>query len=504
MSHIFVSYSRKDSNLVERIVDALTGDDLKPWIDWKSIPKGEVVQREIHQAIEEADVFLFFVSPDSIQSKWCGDEIDHAARNNKRILPIVLHDTDPKIIHPEISKRNWIFCREGQDNFFKAIEETQKTIHTDYEWLKYHTELQVKALKWRQKKGDPSRLLWGKELREAKSQIAEKKKKDPPLTELQQLYILKSQLFMKRLIYGIGGVAIVTLMVIAGLAMWPSLSMERAIPGNWVLIPGGNFVMGMNREEAETANSLCVNSPPETAAFCSSVDELINWSGRQAKADLPEFQIMDNEVTNAQYMQCIDAGGCKRPDGWSYESVDINKPAANLNWQSAMIYCTWLKGRLPTESEWEKAARGPDQTYFPWGNEWNLLEPRANLENVHDNSPGSIDAFAESDVNNYGVFNMTGNVMEWTISPMSFHAEGETFSDEKLKPSDIDQINWVIVRGGSWGNPASNGMASHRGSVSPTKQDPALGFRCVCPNSQVCDSPWDGRWVWSHDYYPEQ
>jgi hypothetical protein len=193
MSHIFISYSRKNSMIVEKIVDALTEGDLKPWLDWKSIPKGEEVQREIYQAIEEADIFLFFVSPDSTQSKWCIDEIEHAARNNKRILPVFIRDTDKNVLHSEISKRNWILCREGQDDFDEALKEICKTIHTDYEWLKYHTELQVKALKWDQRK-DNSRLLRGKELREAEEQLAGAgSQKDPQPTELQRGFIVASQ-----------------------------------------------------------------------------------------------------------------------------------------------------------------------------------------------------------------------------------------------------------------------------------------------------------------------
>ena len=136
MSHIFISYSRKDLAIAERIIDALAKDDLEPWIDWKSIPKGETFEREIQQGIEKAEIFLFLVSPDSVQSEWCNKEIAHAVKNGKRILPIVIRDADPKNIHPEISKRNWIFCRNGQDDFNKAIEETRQTIHTDYEWLK--------------------------------------------------------------------------------------------------------------------------------------------------------------------------------------------------------------------------------------------------------------------------------------------------------------------------------------------------------------------------------
>lgn len=193
MAQIFISYSRKDSQLVEKIVDTLTDDDIQPWIDWKNIPKGQEVQREIQQAIEESEIFLFFVSYDSIISKWCIDEIEHAAKNSKRILPVVIRDIDQNVLHIEISKRNWIFCREGLDDFNKAIEEIRKTIHTDYEWLKYHTELQVKALRWEQKK-DISRLLRGKELREAESQLTKiGEQEDPKPTRLQREYILSSQ-----------------------------------------------------------------------------------------------------------------------------------------------------------------------------------------------------------------------------------------------------------------------------------------------------------------------
>jgi len=147
MSHIFISYSRRDLDFAQKIVDALGDNNLDTWIDWKSIPKGEDWEQEIYLGIEEADAFLFLISPDSVASEMCNKEIANAVKNGKRILPIVLRDTDPKIIHFEISKRNWIFCRDRQDDFNKAIEEIRKTIHTDYEWLKYHTELQVKALK---------------------------------------------------------------------------------------------------------------------------------------------------------------------------------------------------------------------------------------------------------------------------------------------------------------------------------------------------------------------
>ena len=219
MSHIFISYSRNDLAIAERIIDALAKDDLEPWIDWKSIPKGEVFEREIEQGIEKAEIFLFLVSPDSVQSDWCNKEIAHAVKNGKRILPVVLRDADLKTIHPEISKRNWILCRDGRDDFNKAIEKIHETIHTDYEWLKYHTKLQIKALDWERGK-DNSRLLRGKELREAEQQFAEiSSQKDPPPTELQREYILESrrnEVYTRRQItIGLSvGIAAVTILAI--------------------------------------------------------------------------------------------------------------------------------------------------------------------------------------------------------------------------------------------------------------------------------------------------
>ena len=133
MSHIFISYARKNIDFALKIFKALENDNLDAWIDLDDIPKGEDWEQEIYRGIEGADAFLFLISPDSVTSQMCNKEIAHAVKNGKRILPIVIRDTDPKSIHLEISKRNWIFCRDGQDDFNKAIEETRETIHTDYE-----------------------------------------------------------------------------------------------------------------------------------------------------------------------------------------------------------------------------------------------------------------------------------------------------------------------------------------------------------------------------------
>ena len=135
MSHIFISYSRNDVDFALKIVYALAANNLDTWIDWKSIPKGEDWEQEIYRGIEEADAFIFLISPDSVASPMCNKEIEHVVKNGKRILPIVIRDADQKYIHPEISKRIWIFCGAGIDDFNKAIEKKRRTIYVNYEWL---------------------------------------------------------------------------------------------------------------------------------------------------------------------------------------------------------------------------------------------------------------------------------------------------------------------------------------------------------------------------------
>lgn len=217
MSHIFISYSRKDLDIAEKIVSALAQNNLNTWIDWKSIPKGEEFINEIYRGIEGADVFLFLISPDSVESDWCNAEIKHAAENNKRIIPVSIRETKTDNIPPEIAKRNWIFSRDGKNEFDASITEILETISADYEWVKYHTTLQVKALEWkkRNKKGG---LLSGAILREAQEQIVLSGQKDPKPTELQRLFVnesLKAETRTRNWILTIAGIIIATLAILS-------------------------------------------------------------------------------------------------------------------------------------------------------------------------------------------------------------------------------------------------------------------------------------------------
>jgi WD40 repeat protein len=187
MAKLFVSYSRKDSATAHRLIEAFKSIQQDVWVDWESIPPAVDWLEQIFRGIEASDAFIFLISPDSIASEVCKVEITRAAINNKRIIPIVLRDVDPKITPDNIRKLNWTFIRET-DNFDEGLAKVKTAIELDLDWLEEHRRLQVRSLEWHRKK-DPSLLLRGRDLRNARHMLATATAKDPIPTDLQKTFI---------------------------------------------------------------------------------------------------------------------------------------------------------------------------------------------------------------------------------------------------------------------------------------------------------------------------
>jgi WD40 repeat protein len=220
MTKVFISYSRKDKSQAQKLTEALARSELETWVDWEDIPPTADWMEQIHKGIESADAFLFLLSPDSIQSEVCGQEVDHAVLNGKRLIPIVAQDVNPKEIHSALAKVNWIYLRE-QDDFEIAIAKTLSAIHTDLAWVETHKRLQVRALEWSKRK-DKSLLLRGKDLREAEETLASVGQKDPLPTDLQRLFLLASrraEIRTRNVLLTIGAVIMVALVLLSGFAI---------------------------------------------------------------------------------------------------------------------------------------------------------------------------------------------------------------------------------------------------------------------------------------------
>jgi formylglycine-generating enzyme required for sulfatase activity len=201
----------------------------------------------------------------------------------------------------------------------------------------------------------------------------------------------------------------------------------------------------------------------------------------QHSVTLDAFWIDRTEVTNALYDQCVQAGACQRPRRNSSNVVDIywaneqfaNYPVIYVTWDDAQAYCQWAGRRLPTEAEWEKAARGADGATYPWGNQ----APDKTLanygHNLHDVT--AVDAYPAG-ASPYGALDMAGNVMEWVVD---WYSPDYYAHSPQANPTGPDSGDRRGLRGGSWIYQPNGIRAAYRYSQPSDFSDFEVGFRCV-------------------------
>ncbi|NJN21102.1 MAG: TIR domain-containing protein [Leptolyngbya sp. RL_3_1] len=190
-ANVFVSYSRRNKQFVERLHAALEATRRQVWVDWENIPLASDWWREIELGIELADTFIFVLSPDSVQSKVCRQEIDHAVKHNKRLVPLVYEDVAPSQVHPELARLNWIFLRQD-DDFEANFPGLLTALDQNIDYVRTHTRLLVKALEWDRHDRDGSYLLRGAELERANDYLVQGRQEEPRPTPLHHQYVLTS------------------------------------------------------------------------------------------------------------------------------------------------------------------------------------------------------------------------------------------------------------------------------------------------------------------------
>jgi len=196
---------------------------------------------------------------------------------------------------------------------------------------------------------------------------------------------------------------------------------------------------------------------------------------------LDAFWIDKTEVTNKMYSSCVEAGVCEElPDKSSHIHSNYygnakydNYPVIHVDWNMAKTYCEWVDRRLPTEAEWEKAARGVDGRIYPWGNG----APSASLLNFNNKAGDTTEVGAYPDgASPYGALDMAGNVWEWVADWFS-----DTYyaSSPKSNPLGPDSGEFRALRSGSWYWGEHYVRTAFRNRVDPTGQDLNIGFRCA-------------------------
>ncbi|MCX7715890.1 MAG: formylglycine-generating enzyme family protein [Endomicrobia bacterium] len=202
-------------------------------------------------------------------------------------------------------------------------------------------------------------------------------------------------------------------------------------------------------------------------------DSSYPFEGPKQKVLLKAFFIDKTEVTNKQYKRFIDNTGYMPPPHWknnTYPEGEDDLPVVNVSLEDAQAYAKWAGKRLPTELEWEKAARGTDGRIFPWGNFW-----ETNAANIGWLLPIGKTKKVSShqlDVSVYGCYDMGGNVREWTMS--KFEPYPGYIGEKKYFNSEL-----YVVRGGSYKLPKTFCFTYRRDALPKTTKLPDLGFRCV-------------------------
>ncbi len=191
---VFVSYSRADSDFARKLNDALQIQGKRTWFDQESIASGTDFQQEIYRGIKACDNFLFILSPRSVNSPYCADEVEYAASLNKRFVTVLHREVSSADLHPELRKVQWIDFNENEQDFNANFNQLVRTLDTDREHVHSHTKWLQRALAWNQKDKSADLLLRGSEFTIAQNwlQETEQKNKRPAATPLQREYILES------------------------------------------------------------------------------------------------------------------------------------------------------------------------------------------------------------------------------------------------------------------------------------------------------------------------
>jgi len=306
MIDVFISYSRKDIAFARLLHQSLKENQLETWIDWQDIPPSADWLAEVYEAIEWADAFVFVISETSLGSEICGLEIAHAAKHNKRLIPIVIKDVEAEQVPKELAVLNWIFFEEAGEKFADAMEDLVTAITVDQDWVKTHTRLENRALAWEKKEGDRGLLLRGGDLTEAESWLTGSAGKDPQPTALQTQFILKSRedatQRQRQTLLGVGA----ALVVAVGLGILAWTQRNLAVSEGYARATA-QADAEFAQAEAESAQTEAESQARLARAGLYSVESLSHLDDQLSLSLLLSIEAISNAETIQSYSSLLSA-----------------------------------------------------------------------------------------------------------------------------------------------------------------------------------------------------
>jgi formylglycine-generating enzyme required for sulfatase activity len=428
------------------------------------IPKGARWDDAIEAAVERSSTFMIVLAPESIESQNVKDELSYAIDSGKNLLPVVI-------------KPCKIPLRLRRFQYVDFTDKPYKESLADIKRLLSNTQRLAKPLPLEPtpESGEPSPLVTGPLIAPEVMTSHEPLHRDESGD--------KDRLRRFILPVGLGAIA---LAVVAGVTVF---ALNRNTP------PPPSPPTFTSTQPLPTSTSTNTAIPPPaqiidehriTMRLVSAGDFIMGSdSGMEDEQPvkilfLDAFYIDKYEVTNLQYKACVGAGACLSPKEVEsstrtdyYNNAEFNNyPVVNVDWNMARSYCEWRGARLPTEAEWEKAARGPEGSTYPWGDEVSCNE--ANYFGCQEDT-APVSSFGNG-LSEYGVHNMAGNVIEW-VSSLYLPYPYDMFDGRE----DLEASGERVLRGGSWLDSDSENevRSAYRQMADPSHFSENIGFRCV-------------------------
>lgn len=429
MPHLFISYAKKDTRkLALTLADKLNAiENISTWVD-RSLRAGASWELQIQKEIKRCDTMIVLYSPDinrhenGEEESYVLTEIHYAKRIVKKpIIPIMAQATTPPMA---LMMEHYIdFTIEGL------------SVDDLVEALCYELEIDLK----KSTTNTPS--VGAQHAAPEKSVVSPKQQAKPSAPRQQPLLTFPSTAAIKQII---------------------------GEPFGWCQVPAGEFIYG----EDDTQQTLT----------------------------LPTFSMAKYPITYSQFQVFVDdKEGFKDSRWWRGLAIDqsneysnsiskiVNHPRDNVSWYDAIAFCRWLSWRvgggydinqiatwavrLPTEFEWEKAARGTDGRTYPWGNSFDKNKSNTKESGLSKATP--VTQYPNG-ASLYGVVDMSGNVWEWCLTDYNN-------SQQKAQFENISSNSYRLLRGGSWSNSNLSSRAASRNNSLPNYRRINCGFRIMRP-----------------------
>jgi formylglycine-generating enzyme required for sulfatase activity len=462
MGHIFISYSHKDTKYAHELAGNLQSMGFEVWID-ERLDYGAQWPQELQKQLDSCSAFILIMSRHSYASEWVQSELQRAKRKLKPIFPLLLDGDEPWL---SVESTQYYDVRESVNpdpRFYSALKNVIAPIPTA------RTLQTPKGAGIKKPANDSSKLkigivvaillvfvggaIW---LSSALSKNSIKPTEPAGISAIEKPSSEESTSIPEESVAP---------------EMTASPQLISSGEDKMTLIPAGEFTMGRSAKD-EFTSCQELNQDCQLSAFMD--EEPVH------QVLLDAFSIDKNEVTNALYKACEDQGACTAPQASNsntqsnyYGNPEFdNYPVIYVTWEQAKTYCEWRGVRLPTEAEWEKAARGSDERTYPWGEK--IDESFANF-NYAVSDTTTVGSYGKGK-SLYGVYDMAGNVWEWVADWYSDTYYGRSPAENPSGPASGEMR---VLRGGSWGLVGVSVSTSYRYARDPAESSPDLGFRCA-------------------------